>query len=257
MKSKQDTLFVASLEKGFRILEAFDEDHPELGLAELSQKTELDKSAVQRFSNTLTKLGYLKKDEITKRYRPTIKTLELANAYLWSDRLTQLAMPKLIDLSKILNGTVNMSVLDGTDIIYVVRLPSRRTNFAATIIGRRVPALNTSSGRAILSVYPKPYREEAIQTWPLKQFTPKTTMDRNVIEQIIETAAVKGYSRSSNELIMNEIGFAAPILASDGQPLAAVQCSVSSFTHDEKLIETKLVPTLMETVASLQPGHLG
>ena len=48
MKTKQNTLYVGSLAKGLRLLRAFDEGHTELSLAELAQRTGLDKSATQR-----------------------------------------------------------------------------------------------------------------------------------------------------------------------------------------------------------------
>ena len=246
-KDKQDTLFVTSLEKGMRILDAFDEEHPELGLAELAKVTGLEKSAAQRFSNTLHKLGFLQKDPITKRFRPSIKMLEFSYSYLWSDTLVQLAMPKLIELADAINGTVNMSILDGSDIVYVVRLPSRRSNFSATIIGRRVPALNTSSGRAMLSLMPEKDRRHFVEEWPLKKFTNKTTLDRVRILELVEEASVKGYSPSDSELINNELGIAAPIISSDGRPLAAVQCSLSRFNNSAEKIENEVLPLLLET----------
>jgi hypothetical protein len=62
---KQNTLFVSSLAKGLRILEAFDEEHQALSLGDLGRRTGLDKSATQRLANTLHLTGYLSKDEAT------------------------------------------------------------------------------------------------------------------------------------------------------------------------------------------------
>ena len=97
-KEKQDTLFVGSLEKGARVLSAFNERHSTLGLTEIASLTGLDKSAVQRLTNTLHQIGYLNKDPESRRYRPSLKFLELGNAYLWSDPLVQLAMQAVLTL---------------------------------------------------------------------------------------------------------------------------------------------------------------
>ena len=52
-KREQNTLFVGSLEKGMRVLAAFDHNHTAMGLTELAERTGLEKSAAQRLSNTL------------------------------------------------------------------------------------------------------------------------------------------------------------------------------------------------------------
>ena len=75
-------LYVGSLEKGFRVLAAFSEDFPALGVTEIALRTGLDKSAAQRFSNTLHQLGFLEKDTATRRYRPARKLMEMAYTYL-------------------------------------------------------------------------------------------------------------------------------------------------------------------------------
>jgi IclR family pca regulon transcriptional regulator len=148
LEKKQNTLYVGSLAKGLRLLRAFDESHTELSLVELAARSGLDKSAVQRLANTLHIEGMLEKDPATRRYRPSHAWLELAYAYYWSDQLVGQAIPKLIDLSQEIGETVNLAELSKDHIIYVSRLPCQRTYFAATVIGRRLPALSTSAGLA-------------------------------------------------------------------------------------------------------------
>ncbi|GGE97258.1 helix-turn-helix domain-containing protein [Stappia taiwanensis] len=251
---KQDTLFVNSLAKGLRLLEAFDEEHHSLGLSELAKRTGLDKSATQRFANTLHQTGYLMKDEATRRFRPSHKFAEMAYAYLWSDPVVQLAMPKLIELSGRLGETINMAELSGSDIVYVARIPCQRTTFAATLVGRRVPALNTSGGRAILATLPETERRACIENWPLTRFTPETTQDRDRISELVEEAAHLGYSFSRNELILKEIGVAAPIIGADGRPVAAVHCSVSAYHWTREKVEQDIVPFLLDTANSITPS---
>ena len=92
--SKQDTLFVASLEKGLRVLNAFRTHRQSLGITDIAQATNLDKSAAQRFTNTLHRLGYLEKDEQTRRYRPAIALMDFSYTYLQQDRLAEIAVAR-------------------------------------------------------------------------------------------------------------------------------------------------------------------
>lgn len=251
-KEKQDTLFVSSLDKGMRILGAFGEERSELGLSELVEITGLDMSAVQRLVRTFHRIGYLDRIPETRRYRPSLKCLHLASAYLWADPLVQLAMPKLIELGRSLGERVNAARLDGDHIVYIIRIPTQLTSFGAMVVGRRICALTTSSGRALIGRFTPEARREAVETWPIVAMTPKTTLDRAKIGLYVEEAAENGYGVSENENILNEIGIAAPILSRNGRPVAAVQCSVSSLKWSIERVRAEIAPRLIEVANSIQ-----
>lgn len=251
-KEKQDTLFVGSLEKGLRVLAAFDERHTELGLSEIVEITGLDKSSAQRLANTLYKTGYLAKDAETRRFRPTIRYLELASAYLWADPLVQLAMPKLIELSHALGERVNCARLAGEDIIYIIRIPTQLTIFGGAVVGRRLPALSTSGGRAIVGSLPPEERETAVATWRLVAQTPRTLLDRSALAKELERVAADGYAITEHQNAINEIALAAPIYDASGRPVAAVQCSTSSLKVGEARMRAEIAPKIIEVANSIQ-----
>lgn len=250
---KQDTLYVSSLAKGLKLLRLFDRNHTELSLTELVKLSGMDKSAVQRLSNTLAVEGFLDRDPVTRRFRPTHAWLGLAYAYYWSDHLVALAMPKLIDLSQRLGETVNMAEISGCNIVYVTRLPCQRTNFEATLIGRSLPALSTSPGQAILSTWSAEDLAPALADWPLRQMTARTTLDRAELARQIQLTAERGFSITQDQMILNEIGVSAPIRGSDGIARAAVQCSVSAFHWTIERVEQELVPYLLDAANSITP----
>ena len=254
MKTKQDTLYVGSLAKGLQLLRAFDESHTEMSLSELARRSGLDKSATQRLANTLHVEGMLDKDPATRRFRPSHAWLQLAYAYYWSDPLVGQAMPKLISLSQDLGETVNLAELSGDHIVYVSRLPCKRTQFAASIIGRRLPALSTSAGRAMLGSFPPEERRNAVETWPVIRFTPATDLDRGQIGDSIERAAQQGFAISEGQMILKEIGVATPIAGHDGRAFAAVQCSVSAHTWTREAIEREIIPKLQDAANAISPA---
>ncbi|MCM2561653.1 IclR family transcriptional regulator [Lutimaribacter sp. EGI FJ00015] len=254
MKTKQNTLYVGSLAKGLQLLKAFDESHTDMSLSELAQRTGLNKSATQRLANTLHVEGMLDKDPVTRRFRPSHAWLQLAYAYYWSDPLVGQAMPKLIGLSQELGETVNLAEMSGDHIVYVSRLPCKRTHFAATIIGRRLPALSTAAGRAMLSTFPEDERNHAIETWPVQKFTPGTTIDRDEIRQTIEQAVTDGFSISSGQMLLNETSVASPIIGHEGRAHAAVQCSVSAHTWTREKVEREILPKLQDTANAISPS---
>lgn len=241
---RSDTHFVASLEKAMRVLEAFGAERPRMGLTELANATGLDRSSVQRMTTTFHRLGYLDKDPATRRFSPSIRMTELANAYLWSDELVHTAMTRLIELRHSLGETINFSRLDGSDIVYTVRLPSARTSYAAMIPGRRVPALNTSSGRVMLAQCAPEERLACIREWPMRRFTPDTIMSRDAVRELVEEAAETGYSIAVNEIQMNELAVAVAVgrMGVGG----AIHCSVSATLWSRDRLIGEVVPRLRD-----------
>ncbi|WP_281954759.1 IclR family transcriptional regulator [Pseudophaeobacter arcticus] len=254
---KQNTLYVGSLAKGLRILRAFDETATELSLSELVKRTGLEKSAAQRLANTLHLEGMLDKDPATKRYRPSHAWLEMAYAYFWSNPLVRLAMPKLIELSHQLDATVNLAEMSGDHILYVSRVPGRSGQFASTIVGRRLPALSSAAGRAVLSTLPKETRDKMIATWPLPQMTPRTNMDRDSIVKIVDEAEANGFAMTQDQSILSQTGIAAPIKGPNGQAFAAIQCSVSTRMWSIEKIEQEILPYIIEAADSIAPHIRG
>lgn len=248
-----DTLYVGSLAKGMKLLRAFTEERPEMGLTELSHASGLDRSAVQRLANTLHIEGFLTRNPQTRRYRPSIQLMELSYVYLWSDSVVQLAAPKLIELGRELRLGVNLARPDGTDIVYTYRIPARYASFSGCVGGRRLPALNTSGGRVMLAHTSEQNIRHCVEHWPLTAFTTKSTTDRAAILDSVFQAAELGYCITQHEVSLNEIGVAAPILTNDGTPVGALHCSLShtSWTLD-KVLET-IVPHVVETAKSILP----
>ncbi|WP_278924436.1 MULTISPECIES: IclR family transcriptional regulator [Pseudophaeobacter] len=251
MEKKQDSLYVSTLARGLQILRAFDESHISLSLAELVARTGLERSAVQRMAHTLHLEGMLDRDEKTRRFRPSHAWLELAYAYYWSDPLIARALPKLIEFSRAMGETVNLAQISGDHILYSLRLPNQRTHFEASIVGRRVPALNTASGRVIMATWPDHETREACATWPLRQGTPKTLLDRDKILQGIETAREDGYCLTRDQMLLNEISLAVPVNGKDGRAQAAVQVSLSGVSFDEEQVIRKVLPVLLDSAAGI------
>jgi IclR family pca regulon transcriptional regulator len=146
---------------------------------------------------------------------------------------------------------VNVARLIGNEIVYIIRIPTQLTSFGAMIAGRRLSALTTSSGRAMIACLSTAERTHAAETWPITALTPKTTLDRAKIAAAIEDAAACGYGLTVSENILNEIGIAAPILAADGRPVAAVQCSVSSLKWSIEKVRSDIAPHLIEVANSI------
>ena len=244
-------LYVGSLEKGFRVLAAFGDDCAALGVTEIALRTGLDKSAAQRFSNTLHQLGFLEKDTSTRRYRPARKLMELAFTYLRHSSLGAAAMPRLIEAGAVYQTTMNLAERDDTSLIYTVRIPHQKAAYVATVPGRRIPMYCTATGHAILSRMPPDKAEDIIARSLHAENIPGTTVDPKEIMKAVRKARRSGFATTFAQLLPREIAIAAPIVDYRGQPVGAVHIPV--YTPAWKLSDArqKLGPLAIETADAI------
>lgn len=258
--ARSDTLFVSSVEKAFTVLRAFRTGQRVMGLRDLSlsqisELSGLDKSASQRFSNTLLELGYLEKDVHTRRYRPAVGLTEFYYTYMISNRLAEIAMPRLIEASQVHGTTVNLCEPVGTDITYTIRVPHQKSSFRATIPGRRMPMFCTSSGLAILANRSNDEVETTLAATKFRKMTEWTITDIDKVRAQIEKARQDGFCMTSQQALPHELSTAAPVVDSEGRAFAAVQVPVYMPDWTTEMVREKVVPLVIETARAISGSY--
>jgi len=99
-----------------------------------------------------------------------------------------------------LRQSCSATVLDGDDIVYVVRLSAHRTMSINLGIGSRLPAYCTSMGRVLLSGLAPEALRERLSKMALLKITPATKVDIEVlmeeIAQVRRQGSVPGAGRA-------------------------------------------------------------
>lgn len=244
--ARAEPLFVAAVERAMRVLETVSRNHAPMSLTEIAAASGYGKSAAQRLTHTLLGLGYLSKDPETKRYAMTVRSLDLAHGFLSTDPLINAGLLHLIDTRERCGETINMGRLYGADFIYTVRLPARRANVAAALVGRRQPAYCASGGRAIMSRMDPADVEALLASRPLAALTPLTLTDRGAVLERIEQARMEGFAATDQEVLLGELAVSAPITDRNGVPIGAVQSSVSTASWTLERVRAELAPKVME-----------
>ena len=133
--------YVQSFARGLAVLRSFGADAPAQTLSEVAGRTGLTRAGARRILLTLLHLGYVEAD--ARLFRLTPKVLDLGYAYLSSLPIWTQAQPALEDLTRELRLSCSASVLDGDDIVYVLRLSVHKTMSINLGIGSRLPAYCT------------------------------------------------------------------------------------------------------------------
>ena len=160
---KTSRYFVQSLANGLRVLESFGKDREALTLMEVTRPLGWTKTSAYRYLAPLTALGYLQFDEASRRYRPTVKVLNLGYAALIALTFPHLALPFLERISRRFDESTSMAVLDGTEVVYVARAVSTRRLTTHIHVGSRLPAYCTSLGKVLLAFLPDVERESLLK----------------------------------------------------------------------------------------------
>jgi IclR family pca regulon transcriptional regulator len=247
-------LFVGSVEKALRVLTAFDVARRPMRLGEIAQATGLDMSAAQRFTATLESLGFLRKDEF-KRYHVTFKVFQLGFAYLQSETSIDTAMPFLQEAHRACEESINFTQMDGTDVVYVVRLPSLHAVSAEMSVGARLPAYCTAAGRVILAHLPPPQVLDILQRSNRARLTAHTKTDLGEILDAIERARRDGVAVASHECFIGDLSTAAPVFDAAGQVLGAVNIAVPASRWTLEQVRTRLSPLIARTATAISAAQ--
>jgi DNA-binding IclR family transcriptional regulator len=215
---------IAVVERTLDVLEALaGADHP-LGPTELAARTGATKTAVFRILATLERRGYVIKEAGGGRYRLGTPLAYLGGRSLQAIDLRRVARPTLEGLFDHFRETVNLGVLDGTDIVYIDMLESHHGLRMAARVGDRHPAYSTSIGKAILAFLPP---RELARHLParLERRTTQTIVDREELEAELERVRQRGVAEDRGE---NEVGahcYGAPVFDHLGVPIAGISLS--------------------------------
>lgn len=146
-----DRYIVPGLLRGIEILHAFTPDRQRLSLADLAAAVGITRSAVYRVAYTLCQSGLLLQDDADKSYTLGPAVLRLGFGYLAAREIVEVAMPHLELLRDRTGWSAHLGVLEGLDVLYLMRVPARRGAASIVHVGSRLPAHATAMGRILLA----------------------------------------------------------------------------------------------------------
>lgn len=246
--------FIQSIERGFAVLLAFDEDRINPNLAELAAATELSRPAVRRILLTLQRLGYVRGEG--GRWSLTPRVLSIGQHYSASNALIEIAQPHLLDLSVKTGESASLAALDRRDAVYIARVPVRRIMSINVSIGTRIPAFASSMGRVLLAWAPDVVVDEII-AGGLPSLTKHTVTDVDEFRGVLRQVREDGWSIVAEELEIGLLSVSAPVRDRSGEVVAALASSTSVGRSSVEAIRSDVVPLLLDAAERISAdlGH--
>jgi IclR family pca regulon transcriptional regulator len=241
--------YVQSFARGLAVLRSFGADAPAQTLSEVAERTGLTRAGARRILLTLLHLGYVEADG--RLFRLTPKVLDLGYAYLSSLPVWNQAQPLLEELATNSRQSCSATVLDGNEIVYVLRLSTHKTMSINLGIGSRLPAYCTAMGRVLLSGLPPAQLRERLSHMPLLPLTPHTVIDVERLMDIIGDVGRQGWCMVSEELELGLASVAAPITDRSGRVVAAINMSAPATPATWQALRENSLPALLDTAARI------
>jgi IclR family pca regulon transcriptional regulator len=214
---------VNSLSKGLRVLEAFSAERTEMTLSEVARAASLDPGTAFRMLNTLVMLGYVARVPDSKRFRLTLKVVDLGLHAIGRSDLRELARPILRSLVGEISEAASLGVMDGGDVLYVERVRAGLTRLGVDIrIGTIIPAASGIIGHAILAFLPPRDLERILAAPPRRSdaaIYPPMKID---LDRTLEVTRQRGYALRDSLFGNGLRVLAVPVLDSDGYPVASI-----------------------------------
>jgi IclR family transcriptional regulator, pca regulon regulatory protein len=241
--------FVQSFAKGLSVIRAFGPQTRTLTLSQVSAQTGLSRAAARRILLTLQTLQYVRPEG--RNFSLTPKILDLGYSYLSTTPLWNVAEPIMEDVVNVLHESCSASVLDGTEIVYILRVPTKKIMTINLSIGSRLPAFCTSMGRVLLGELSDEALAAVLNKSKLKSYASRTETNPMRLKKIIREDHQQGWSLVDQELEEGLVSLSVPLRDRNGKVLAAMNVSGQAARTPPKEMIKRFLPVLQKAAEQI------
>ena len=242
--------YVQSFARGLEVIRSFSAEAPRQRLSDVAARTGLTRAGARRILLTLQGLGYVQSDD-DKYFALTPKILDLGFAYLSSMPLWNLAEPAIEALVEQVKESSSAAVLEGTDIVYVLRVPTRKIMRNSLGVGSRLPAYCTAMGRMLLAGLGEDELRDRLARSSLQARTRFTLTEPEALIAKVHQARRQGWCLVNQELEEGLESIAAPIVDRAGRTVAAINLSGQANRSTPRQMQEHMLPPLLATAQQI------
>ena len=240
---------IQAAERSFAIIRAFGQRRQMLTQSQVAEATGLSRATARRFLQSFEALGYVGRNG--RQYYLRARVLDLGYAYLSSMSLWDVAKTQMELLVQQVQESSSASVLDGTDIIFTVRVPTKRIMRVQVEIGTRFPAYATSMGRVLLADLPEKALDDYFSKVVPEQLTPRSVTSEAELRIILKEVASQGFCLLDEELEEGVRSLAVPMHDKQGRVIASMNVCAHASRVSAKRMRDEFLPPLQQAAAAV------
>ncbi len=217
---------VGTLSRGLDVLELFDASASDLSQKEISDALDLPMPTVHRLTALLTERGWLERDPLTRRLRLGLGVARLMPPLMAGLRLPELARPHLVRFAAAVHEAVNVAILDGAEVVYLLSEAADRVLTSQVTVGMRLPAHCIALGKCLLSQLPEDVARSALGDEPYERRTEYTQTTWAKLAPDLAAIREARLAVSEEEYEIGLVSLAVPVSWIDGPGTAAINVSL-------------------------------
>lgn len=239
-----------SLTRGLAVVRALAGAAPGLTIAETAERASITRAGARRVLHTLAALGYVRQDG--RRFALTPRVLDLGMGLFAARPLWGVADDIVPDLCRRLGETTSLAVLDGTDVVYVLRENPPQRLALAVGVGFRLPAHLSSMGWVLLADRPDWQREAHLRRVAIEPLTPRTIVDPATLLSAIARAGDDGFAYTEATVDEGVAGIAVPVRGPDGRAVASLGIGTRVGRYGREGAIAQLLPPLRSAATEIE-----
>ena len=217
-----------TVDRALQVLDALVEFNVPPRLSDLSNAVGLNISTTSRLLRSLQDYGYVRRDELTGRFRLGYKIMHMGTVVYEQSSLEEIAVSVLNELVDRTNETATFNVPIDNDVMIVARSLCTNQLRSAQPVGTRRPLHTTATGKVLLAYLPDD-RVEAYLGRPLERFTPNTIAKPDELREELQRIRERGYATSNGEIDQGLVGIAAVVRNMTDKVVASCGISGSDY----------------------------
>jgi DNA-binding IclR family transcriptional regulator len=252
-KDKPSQYFLTTLEKGLNILSLFTAEQPNLSRVEISRLTGINMTSTYRFIDTLTTLGYLRKDPRTKLLELGPAAFALGNTFIHNFSILKIVKPYFDQIHEQHNISLDSVMLYGDTMLLLYRRYTRQTSrFSLSHLSGGEVFHCTSLGKSILAHMPIKELDAFLDRISLEKLTRKTIVNRKKLIIELEQTRKRGYAVSNEEYSPGLIAIGAPIINQrTNRAIGSVSFDFTTDKHTVDSIQKKYAGVLLKLTENI------
>ena len=248
---EEKKLYGTVLLKAAKITDHLSNSKEAQSLAVIAANTGLSSPTALKILDTLLLIGYVEKDEQTKRFTLGSALIRHANNRLANLDIIKITEPYLRNLQAGLDETVHLGILDKDEVLYVNKLETQK---AIANINSRIGNTNhlysSAMGKAMLAMFSEEELEAYLGRVELIADTPNTITDRAALKEEIRNVRMAGFATDDEENDLDVICIGAALVV-DNKLYGAFSVSTPKYRFDREKTIAKVLETKKNLLAEL------
>ncbi|MBW1699590.1 MAG: IclR family transcriptional regulator [Deltaproteobacteria bacterium] len=245
---QRDQLVISLLKAG-QIIETL-VSTGENDLRAISNRLKMPKSTVRRLLLTLISMGYVEQDKENACYKISMRFVELGLQVMEHYDFIHISRPFMVELAERTGETVNLGILDGSEIVLVDQVSSKHSLRQDQPLGSRILSHCTAFGKSILAYLPIEELDRLFKNKPLRTLTPKSLKSYSDLKKELKLTRDRGYAVDDEEAVTGVRCVAAPLLNNLSTPIAGLSVAGPAIRITKKRFKS-IGPLVRDTAMAI------